>query len=82
MLSRLLWHVRRLLGARYGLLSIGEAASAVGRPGVYFFDVNAPARYARGHLPGAKNLAPDKVGATDLPPDKEATLVFYCGGPL
>ena len=82
MLSRLVWFVRRLFGVKCGLVSIDEAARRVGSSGVFFFDVNPPGRFAQGHVLGAKNLAPAKVGASDLPPDRNATLIFYCGSSL
>ncbi len=34
------------------------------------------------HVPGAKNLDPATFGADDLPANKQATLVFYCSGPM
>ena len=39
--------------------------------------------YKQGHLPGAINLPPDQVRdrAAGLLPDKEASIVVYCGGP-
>ena len=82
MLSKLVLRVQRLFGAKCGELSIDEAADKVGTPGVFFFDVNPPERYAQGHVPGAKNLAPDQVGASALPGDHNATLIFYCGSSM
>ncbi len=78
MLSRLVLRVQRLFGAKHGELSIDDAAGRIGKPGVFFFDVNPPERYRQGHVPGAKNFPAKKVGAGDLPADKNATLVFYC----
>ena len=82
MLSRVVWYVRRLFGARYGQLSIDVAARIFGSPGVFFFDVNSRQRYTQSHIPGAKNLVPAKVGANDLPPDRDAILIFYCGSSM
>jgi len=45
-------------------------------------DVNAPARWAQAHVPGAVNLDPMQFDAGALPPDKDATLVFYCSNPM
>ncbi len=43
-------------------------------------DVNSAERYAQGHVPGAIHL--DKTNlVAELPADKTAALVFYCGGP-
>ena len=44
---------------------------------VTVIDVNSRQSWEKAHVPGATNLDPDfKEG--DLPPDKKATLVFYC----
>lgn len=45
----------------------------------YVFDNNSDTVYAEGHVPGAKHLPISDIKETDLPKDKEATLVFYCG---
>jgi rhodanese-related sulfurtransferase len=46
------------------------------------FDVNSQQSWDRAHVPGAKHL--DALGYTqdDLPVDKDADLVFYCGNPM
>ena len=60
-------------------LSIQKVSALLdGRRGVHVFDNNGPERYAAGHLPGAIWLRYDSVEIGNLPPDKEATLVFYC----
>ena len=61
MLSSLILRVQRMFGGKCGELSIDQAAALVGQPGVFFFDVNAPQRYAKSHVPGASNLASGKV---------------------
>jgi rhodanese-related sulfurtransferase len=40
----------------------------------------AQERYREGHLPGALNLPPDKIGelAAEVLPDKSAEIVTYC----
>lgn len=42
------------------------------------FDVNAQARWAAAHVPGARHLDPLNFDSTDLPADKDTPLVFYC----
>ncbi len=39
--------------------------------------------YRQGHLPGAKNIPPDRVAelAPQLLPDKEEEIVVYCASP-
>jgi hypothetical protein len=48
----------------------------------FVYDDNEKDRWAKGHVPGAKWLDPDHVTAADFPPDKGATLVFYCANEL
>lgn len=62
-------------------LTIAEVAARLGQPGFFVFDNNGNARWKRGHVPGAKNLNAYNYDEGELPPDKSATLVFYCSGP-
>jgi sulfur-carrier protein adenylyltransferase/sulfurtransferase len=43
----------------------------------------APERFAQGHLPGAINIPPEKMGevAARLLPDRRAEIITYCSGP-
>lgn len=43
------------------------------------FDVNSDERFAKGHVPGAKHITKDGLTAANLPADKAAHIVFYCG---
>ena len=45
---------------------------------VTVFDVNAKARWAVAHVPGARNLDPVDFAGTELPADRDRPLVFYC----
>jgi rhodanese-related sulfurtransferase len=45
-------------------------------------DVNAAARWADAHVPGARHLDPLAFAEADLPSDKDAPLVFYCSNLL
>src|ERR1700743_2512813 len=45
----------------------------------YVFDNNAKDRFQKSHVPGAHWVDPTTIKAADLPADKTATLVFYCG---
>jgi rhodanese-related sulfurtransferase len=49
---------------------------------VTIIDVNARASWLEAHVPGALNLDPATFEAVDLPPGRDATLVFYCSNPL
>jgi hypothetical protein len=46
----------------------------------FIYDNNSKDRYASGHVPTARWVDFKNVTAADLPPDRSATLVFYCGG--
>ena len=43
----------------------------------------SPASYAKGHLPGAVNLPPDRIAelAPSVLPDETADIVVYCASP-
>jgi len=67
----------------FGRLSVDEVEAKVkeakeGKLAFFVFDNNAKPVYERGHLPGAKWIDHENVVASDLPSDKDATLVFYC----
>lgn len=62
-------------------LSVAEVAARLGQPGFHVYDHNGRGRYKRGHVPGAKNLNAYNYDPSELPPDKSATLVFYCSAP-
>jgi rhodanese-related sulfurtransferase len=40
--------------------------------------VNAPQSWASNRVPGAIHLDPLGYAESDLPPDKDAPIVFYC----
>jgi rhodanese-related sulfurtransferase len=62
-------------------LTIEQVAARLGQPDFFVFDNNGHGRWARGHVPGAKHLNAYNYDVGELPPDKAATLVFYCSGP-
>jgi rhodanese-related sulfurtransferase len=45
-------------------------------------DVNSRQSWEKARVPGALNLDPANYNDSDLPPDKESSLVFYCSNPL
>ena len=65
--------------AGYANFSPAQVQAKLGEPGFHVYDVNSPERYAKGHVPGAKNASYKTLSADQLPTDKNATLVFYCG---
>ncbi len=65
-------------------LSVDEVAARIAAQDgkTFLFDANSKERYGQGHLPGAKWIQYDHLQSSDLPPDKAATLVFYCASSL
>ncbi|HMD32047.1 MAG TPA: rhodanese-like domain-containing protein [Candidatus Acidoferrales bacterium] len=45
---------------------------------VTVIDVNSAQSWEKAHVPGARNLDPVGYGESDLPSDKDSTVVFYC----
>jgi len=62
-------------------MTVQEVAKRLGQRNFFVIDNNNRGRWASGHVPGAKNLNAGEFTQADLPPDKSATLVFYCAGP-
>lgn len=62
-------------------LTVAEVAARLGQPGFFVFDNNGAGRYKRSHVPTAKNLNAYSFDPSELPPELDATLVFYCSGP-
>ncbi len=56
------------------LLQDGEPVSVI--------DVNSRQIWAKAHVPGARNLDPANYKDSELPPDKNALVVFYCSNPM
>jgi hypothetical protein len=61
-------------------LTVDEVATriAAGDGKTFVYDDNSEDSWKAGHVPGAKWLDDEKVTAEALPPDKAATLIFYC----
>jgi hypothetical protein len=67
----------------FGRMSVEDVEAKLkeakeGKAAFHVFDNNAKSVYDKAHVPGAKWVDHENVKATDLPADKEATLVFYC----
>ena len=57
-------------------------AALAAEPDFVLLDVRSPEAYARGHVPGARNLPHGKITASTLVQWPENTLfVTYCAGP-
>lgn len=62
-------------------LTMAQVEALLGKPGVYFYDVNTPELWQQGHLPGAIYINQPNIRPL-LPRDKKAMLVFYCANRL
>lgn len=58
----------------HGLLQNSEPVSVI--------DVNSRQSWLKARVPGARNLDPVGYKDSDLPPDKNDVLVFYCSNPM
>jgi hypothetical protein len=63
-------------------VSVQEMAALTKRPDVTIVDSRPPIRYQEGHIPGAVMMPFPKMPEMmdKLPRDKDAPIVFYCGG--
>lgn len=62
----------------FGSLTVDQVSDLIASKSASIYDNNGKDRWEKGHVPGAKWVAPDKVSASDLPADKASKLVFYC----
>jgi len=61
-------------------ISLADLKAAIAAKKVTLLDVNGPATYAAGHIPGAIDYTAHMSDlATVLPPDKSTLIVAYCG---
>jgi len=68
----------RAANAGFGELTVDQVQQKLKEKNVFVFDCNPREEYAAGHLPTAKWIDFSQVQASSLPPDKNATLIFYC----
>lgn len=62
----------------FGMMGVEDVAKILGKPDVYIFDANTESTFKEGHVPGAKFVVYRTYPESDLPKNKEATLIFYC----
>jgi hypothetical protein len=67
----------------FGRLTVDELAAKMadakaGKLKLAVFDNNGLDTWKEGHLPGATWVQYDEIKPTDLPADKDTSLVFYC----
>jgi rhodanese-related sulfurtransferase len=63
-------------------VSPGGLHQMIQKEQVIVIDVNSRQSWMKARVPGALNLDPAGFNDSDLPPDKESSLVFYCSNPL
>ena len=54
------------------------AEAKAGKAKLAIYDTNSQARWTQSHVPTAKWVDHSQLKASDLPDDKDTTLVFYC----
>ena len=67
----------------FGRMSVEDVEAKLkeakeGKAAFFVYDNNAKSVFEKAHVPGAKWVDHENIAATDLPTDKNATLVFYC----
>jgi len=72
--------IARLMGLK--TISPKDLHQLVQKREVTVIDVNSEQSWMKARVPGALNLDPQQFADADLPPDKTASLVFYCSNPL
>jgi rhodanese-related sulfurtransferase len=64
--------------AAFGSLTVDQVAEHLAKADASIFDNNPKDMWQKGHVPGAKWVDFKNVQASDLPQDKDRTLIFYC----
>ena len=62
----------------FGSLTVDQVAEHIARGDASIFDNNPKDMWQKGHVPTAKWVDFKSVQASDLPQDKDRTLIFYC----
>jgi len=65
-----------------GVESISPAEVNAQRGSATVIDVNARERWVAARVPGSVNLDHATFGPGELPPAKDARLIFYCSNPM
>jgi rhodanese-related sulfurtransferase len=62
----------------FGSLTPDQVSDLIAKKEASVYDNNPREMYEKGHVPSAKWVDFKDVTASDLPQDKDRTLVFYC----
>jgi rhodanese-related sulfurtransferase len=61
------------------VLSLSEVRALMDRKeAAYIYDASDRESYLKGHIPGARWVQYNALTAAELPPTKDAKLIFYC----
>jgi rhodanese-related sulfurtransferase len=64
------------------VLSLSEVRALIdAKEAVYIYDANDRESYRKGHIPGARWVQYNAFTAAEMPPAKDAKLIFYCYNP-
>ena len=62
----------------FGHFTVDQVERRMGQPNVHVYDGNSDETYHEAHVPGAVRLFSKTMKPSDLPAEKDATLIFYC----
>jgi rhodanese-related sulfurtransferase len=62
----------------FSSLTVDQVAAHLAKGDASIFDNNPKDMWQKGHVPTAKWVDFKNVQASDLPQDKDRTLIFYC----
>lgn len=65
----------------FGSLTLDQVEGLIAQHGADIYDNNGHDEWKAGHVPTAKWVQFNGVKASDLPPDHQRKLVFYCANP-
>lgn len=64
------------------VLTVNDVKALIdGKEAVYIYDANDRESYRKGHIPGASWVQYNAFTAAQMPPAKDAKLIFYCYNP-
>lgn len=71
-------HSTETLSEGFGTLTVEQVSAMVDAHAASIFDANGHGRYVKSHVPGARWVDSSDLQPSDLPPQKDRPLVFYC----
>ena len=74
-------HDKEAIKSRIKEIKHDDLVTAIDEGTVILVDANGSESYSKGHIPGALNFEDTEALMAQLPEDKNAMIVAYCGGP-